>query len=139
MNSANMKYCKCSKNIKPTELFHHYKIPPPLEPKYGIKKYSRKIFKCKICGHFSARHKIKVSEFYKKNYSLISHGKKMRIKFDKIINLKSKSDNYHRVRRFLLFFNKFKKKKKFFARCWQWIVYIYFWPSKIGELEVNRY
>ncbi|MBD1132730.1 class I SAM-dependent methyltransferase [Pelagibacterales bacterium SAG-MED45] len=106
-----MKYCKCSKNIKFIELFHHYKIPPPLEPKYGIKKYSRKIFKCKLCGHFSARHKIKVSEFYKKNYSLISHGKKMRIKFNKIISLKSKSDNYQRVKRFLIFFNKFKKKK----------------------------
>ena len=69
-----MKYCNCSKNVKFTELFHHYSVPPPLEPKYGIKKYNRKIFKCKLCGHFRARHKIKVSEFYKKNYSLISHG-----------------------------------------------------------------
>ena len=51
--------------------------------------------------NFIAKHKIKVSEFYKKNYSLISHGNDMKKKFNKINNLKSKSDNYHRVKRIL--------------------------------------
>ena len=66
--------------------------------------------RCKICGHFTAKHKIKVSEFYKKNYSLISHGKDMKKKFNKINDLKSKSDNYHRVKRILSYFKNLKKK-----------------------------
>tara|TARA_B100001063_G_C16773768_1_gene563531 strand:+ start:1139 stop:1960 length:822 start_codon:yes stop_codon:yes gene_type:complete len=109
-----MKICKCfkkqKKNIKSLNLYHHYKFPPPLEPDYKIRKYDRKIFKCKLCGHFTASHKINVNEFYKKNYSVISHGEKMKIKFNKILNLKSKSDNYHRIKRFLKYFKKFKKK-----------------------------
>lgn len=116
MNSNNTKNCNCFENFKNlkdkfNELFCQYKLAPPLEPKYEIKNYDRKILRCKLCGHFTAKHKIKVNEFYKKNYSVISHGKKMKIKFDKIINLKSSSDNYHRVKRFLIFFKHFKKKK----------------------------
>tara|TARA_B100000963_G_scaffold335042_1_gene328831 strand:+ start:4332 stop:5165 length:834 start_codon:yes stop_codon:yes gene_type:complete len=109
-----MKKCQCFQNKTKSDnnlkLYHHYKFPPPLEPDYKIKKYDRKILKCSLCGHFTAHHKIKVNEFYKKNYSIISHGKKMRIKFDKIIKLKSKSDNYQRIKRFLKFFDKLKKK-----------------------------
>lgn len=109
-----MKICKCFENsrksVKSLNLYHHYKFPPPLEPDYKIKEYDRKIFKCKFCGHFTANHKINVSEFYKKNYSVVSHGEKLKIKFDKILNLKSKSDNYHRIKRFLKYFKKYKKK-----------------------------
>ncbi len=106
-------YCflNSKKNNKNVKLFYDYKSAPPLEPFYKIKNYRRKIMKCKICGHFTAKHRIKVSEFYKKNYSLISHGKDMKKKFDKINNLKSKSDNHHRVKRILSYFKRYRKKE----------------------------
>jgi 2-polyprenyl-3-methyl-5-hydroxy-6-metoxy-1,4-benzoquinol methylase len=107
--------CHCfsnsTKNKKNIELFYDYHSPPPLEPIYKIKNYKRKIMRCKICGHFTAKHEIKVSEFYKKNYSLISHGDDMKKKFNKINNLKSRSDNFHRVERILSYFKDFKKKE----------------------------
>ena len=84
------KILKCNhflslkKNSKNFRLFYDYKSAPQLEPLYKIKNYRRKILKCRICGHFIAKHKIKVSEFYKKNYSLISHGKDIKKKFNKI-------------------------------------------------------
>ncbi len=106
--------CSCLSNFKKkninNELFYNYGSPPPLEPIYNIKDYKRKIMRCKICGHFTASHKIKVSEFYKKNYSIISHGNDMKKKFRKINGLKSKSDNYHRVKRVVSFFKNLKNK-----------------------------
>jgi len=106
-------YCflNSNKNNKNIELFYDYKSAPPLEPVYRIKNYRRKIMKCKICGHFTAKHSIKVSDFYKKNYSLISHGNDMKKKFNKINNLKSKSDNHHRVKRILSYFKNLLKKE----------------------------
>ena len=106
--------CNCFLNSQKSnnniELFYDYQSAPPLEPFYKIRDYKRKIMRCKICSHFTAKHKIKVSEFYKKNYSLISHGNDMRKKFNKINNLKSESDNYHRVKRILLYFKNLRKK-----------------------------
>ena len=106
-------YCfsNSTKNKKNVELFYNYHSPPPLEPLYKIENYKRKIMRCKICSHFTARHKIKVSEFYKKNYSLISHGNDMKKKFNKINNLKSRSDNFHKLKRILSYFKDFKKKE----------------------------
>ena len=48
--------------------------------------------------------------FYKKNYATISHGKDLSKKFNQIINLGVKSDNYHRIKRFLHFFKDLKFK-----------------------------
>ncbi len=114
MRSKKILKCYCflnsKKNNKNIELFYDYHSAPRFEPAYKIKNYRRKIMRCKICNHFSAKHKIKVSEFYKKNYSLISHGNDMKKKFNKINNLKSKSDNYHRVNRILLFFKNLRKR-----------------------------
>ena len=98
------------KNKKNTKIFYEYSSPPLLEPNYNIKTYRRKIMKCKFCGHFTAKHKIKVNEFYKKNYSIISHGKNLMDKFKKIESLRSKSDNFQRVNRFLKYFRNYKKK-----------------------------
>jgi len=98
------------KNQKNTKIFYEYSSPPVLEPNYNIRYYKRKILKCNFCGHFSAKHKIKVNEFYKKNYSIISHGKNLKKKFKKIESLKSKSDNFARVARFLKYFNNYKEK-----------------------------
>ena len=91
--------------------YFKYNRPPAHEPNYFIKDYKREILKCNICGHFIARHKINTSNFYKRNYSTISHGNELYKKFKRILKLKKQSDNYHRVKRVLLFFKDLKKKK----------------------------
>ena len=47
---------------------------------------------------------------YKNDYSLISHGKNILRKFNRINNLKNKSDNFHRINRVLQFFQKKNKE-----------------------------
>ena len=115
MRLKNKIKCYCflnsKKNYKNIELFYNYDSRPLLEPEYKIKNYKRKIMRCKICGHFTAKHRINVNEFYKKNYSIISHGKDIRKKFNKLLNLRSKSDNYRRVKRIISYFKNIKKKE----------------------------
>ena len=115
MRLKNKIKCYCflnsKKNYKNIELFYNYDSRPLFEPDYKIKNYKRKIMRCKICGHFTAKHRINVNEFYKKNYSIISHGKDIRKKFNKLLNLRFKSDNYHRVKRIISYFKNIKKKE----------------------------
>lgn len=101
----------CKNNIQNIQEIYNYKFKPKNEPNYGIKNYNRKILQCKKCKHFFADHKINTSNLYKKDYSLISHGKDLRIKFKKILKLRDKSDNFHRVKRILSFFKSFRDKK----------------------------
>jgi 2-polyprenyl-3-methyl-5-hydroxy-6-metoxy-1,4-benzoquinol methylase len=99
--------CKCPSHQKVKNsmlLLYSYTRPPKGEPDYRIKAYKRNILKCNICNHYRAEHNINTQKFYSKNYSVISHGKNIEEKFKKILNLKKKSDNYFRVKRFLEFF-----------------------------------
>lgn len=99
--------CKCpgyQKINKSSSLLYSYTKPPKNEPDYKIPAYKRKILKCNICNHCTAVHDIDTKKFYSENYSVISHGKDIESKFKKILNLKKKSDNYFRVKRFLEFF-----------------------------------
>jgi len=99
--------CTCpthKKNSKNSFLLYNYLKRPKKEPDYKISNYKRKIFKCNICGHCNAVHNINTKKFYSQDYSIISHGKLIEKKFKQILGLKKKSDNYHRVRRFLEFF-----------------------------------
>ena len=108
------RYCenlKCLNNHKNIHEIFKYTKKPPNEPNYGIKNYKRKVVKCQNCNHFFAIHKINTNKFYKENYSIISHGKNILKKFNKIKKLKSQSDNFHRVNRFLNFFKKYKNEK----------------------------
>ena len=108
------KYCfdlMCMKNIQNIKTIHTFLKPPNNEPNYKIKNYKRSILQCKNCHHFFAKHKINTDNLYKKNYSTISHGTNIKLKFDKINKLGKKSDNFHRVERFIKFFNKKDKKK----------------------------
>ena len=108
------KYCYgllCMKKLKNIKNIYTFLKPPIKEPKYNIKNYKRSILQCSNCLHFFAKHKINTTNLYKKNYSTISHGKNIKLKFDKINNLGRKSDNFHRVERFLKFFDKFNQKK----------------------------
>lgn len=102
---------KCRINNQNIQTIYNYKLKPKNEPNYKIKNYKRKILQCKKCKHLFAYHKINTSNLYKKNYSLISHGKDLEIKFKKILNLKDKSDNFHRVQRILSFFKNLRNKK----------------------------
>lgn len=102
---------KCIINNQNIQTIYNYKFKPKNEPNYKIKNYKRKILQCKKCKHFFAYHKINTSNLYKKNYSLISHGKDLKIKFKKILKLKDKSDNFHRVKRILSFFKNLRNKK----------------------------
>lgn len=113
INTKN-KVCeslKCRKISKNISTIFKYKKPPPKEPDYKIKNYKRSIVKCKICGHFYAEHKIDTKKFYEENYSIISHGHNIAIKFNKIKKLGKNSDNFDRVLRFLNFFRNYKSKK----------------------------
>ena len=102
---------KCKSKKKNLKLIYSYKTKPKNEPDYKVKNYTRSVIQCNNCLHFFANHKINTNHLYKKNYSLISHGENLYSKFNKIIKLKEKSDNFHRVERILNFFNKIKKKK----------------------------
>jgi 2-polyprenyl-3-methyl-5-hydroxy-6-metoxy-1,4-benzoquinol methylase len=111
IKNRNCLNFKC-KNIKKNIIqFYNYNNAPPKEPNYGIKNYKRKVKKCICCNHFFAEHKlINEKTFYKKNYATISHGKDLSKKFNQIINLGEKSDNFHRIKRFLHFFKDLKFK-----------------------------
>tara|TARA_Y100000389_G_scaffold204942_1_gene261060 strand:- start:3202 stop:4431 length:1230 start_codon:yes stop_codon:yes gene_type:complete len=102
---------KCKNVKKNISTIFTYTCRPKEEPDYKIKNYNRKIVQCKECKHFFAVHKINTSTLYKKNYSHISHGKNLMIKFKKIINLKDNSDNFYRINRILSFFKKLKNKR----------------------------
>jgi SAM-dependent methyltransferase len=107
LKKGHQEKCKCPSSLNEknnSKLFYVYSKPPPNEPAYGVKKYKRKILRCNICGHYRAIHNIDTKKFYSKDYSIISHGKNIEEKFKKILNLKKKSDNYFRVKRFLNFF-----------------------------------
>ncbi len=108
-------FCKkfnCLKNNQYLIDFYLYNKPPKGEPDYKFKRYKRKVVKCQNCGHFFGIHNlINIKNFYKTSYSSISHGKNVYKKFKKINNLKSNSDNYQRVERFVDFFHKQKNKK----------------------------
>ena len=104
-----INYCK--KNKTNIQTIYKYKSKPRGEPDYKIKKYNRKILQCKKCKHFFADHTINTASLYQKNYSLISHGQDLKIKFNKILKLKSQSDNFHRIKRIVNFFKGSVNKK----------------------------
>ena len=106
--------CKCpgpQKDMKNSIILYSYTKPPKNEPDYGISRYKREIFKCNICNHYRALHNIDTKKFYSENYSVISHGSNIEEKFEKILSLKKKSDNYFRVKRFLDFFKNSLNRK----------------------------
>ena len=94
--------------------------------------------RCKVCGHFTANHKIKVHEFYEKNYSIISHGNDLRKKFNKLLSLKSKSDNHHRVRRILSKFKNLKTKEIKLLDVGSGLGIFLYQLKKKSKLESNR-
>jgi 2-polyprenyl-3-methyl-5-hydroxy-6-metoxy-1,4-benzoquinol methylase len=115
INTKN-KLCerlKCRKIGKNISTIFLYKKPPTKEPDYKIRNYKRSIVKCKVCGHFYAKHKIDTEKFYKEDYSTISHGKNIAKKFHKIKKMGKNSDNFDRVSRFINFFKNYRNKKIF--------------------------
>lgn len=83
---------------------------PTKEPKYIKKNYLRKLFKCKFCNHYMNISNIDFKKIYKDSYSNISYGQSINKKYNFLLSLKSKSDNFHRVKRIIKFLQ-FKKNK----------------------------
>ena len=93
--------CK-KKNLKK---YLTFKKKPKNEISFGLtrKQYLRYYYRCKKCGHLTAKHKkYFVSNLYLNKYfkSTYKSKKKLNETFEKIKNLPpSKSDNYHRLKR----------------------------------------
>jgi len=89
---------------------YHYKTKPKYEKNYFIKgNYQRFFYKCKICGHFYAKHGFKIGKLYSKQYLNLTYKNLEGIqkRFDQIIDLpKNKSDNKNRAERVNRFFSK---------------------------------
>lgn len=92
-------------------LIKKFSKPPKNEPIYKVNLYKRFLYKCITCGHFINKSNIDFKKIYQKDYSNISHGKDLKNKLLKIMALKSKSDNYHRVKRIIKFLDIHSKKK----------------------------
>ena len=108
------KYCnginECNNNKKNIKSVFKYSTAPKGEPSYKVNNYYREIVKCNNCEHFFSKHNINLNLLYKNDYSLISHGKNILRKFNRINNLKNKSDNFHRINRVLQIFQKKNKE-----------------------------
>ena len=93
--------CK-KKNIKKYLIFRK---KPKNEIDFGLKKihYLRYYYKCKVCGHLTAKHRnFFLESLYKKKYFESTYKSKFFLNsvFEKIINLPNlRSDNYYRVKR----------------------------------------
>ena len=97
----------CKKKIL---LKKKFSKPPLKEPIYRKKNYLRKLFKCKFCGHYMNISNVDFKKVYKESYSNISYGRDIKKKYDFLLSLKKKSDNFQRVKRIIKFL-KFKKMK----------------------------
>ena len=146
LNSKCKSLNDCKNSKSRIKNIFTYRFKPKQEPNYKIKNYFRKIAQCKNCKHFFAIHKINTSNLYKKNYSQISHGNDLMIKFKKVINLKNKSDNFDRIKRILLFFKKIKHKKINFLDIGSGIgIFLYCLKKKVNwklsgiEPDLNSY
>ncbi len=102
-----MNCYNCKKKIL---LKKKFSKPPTNEPVYKKKNYFRKLFKCKFCGHYMNVSNVNFKKIYKESYSNISYGQDIKKKYDFLLSLKKKSDNFQRVKRIIKFLN-FKKMK----------------------------
>ena len=95
-----------------------YKKKPKNETDFGIKKknYLRYYFRCKVCGHLIAKHKkYFLNKLYDDTYFSKTYKSEFKLDeiFNKILNLpKSKSDNYHRIKRIKKYINNYLRLKK---------------------------
>ena len=94
--------CPCNKAFL-QEIFS-YTSPPEGETNFNIDadKYKRAYDKCKICGHFFARHDIDLDDFYESDYVTCTYGgvEGMVNRLEKILSLPVKdSDNHGRAER----------------------------------------
>ena len=103
------------KNLEKYLSFHK---KPKKEVSFGISSsdYLRFYYKCKKCGHLLAKHKRNlIHNLYEKKYFISTYKSitKLNATFEKIQNLpKSKSDNFHRIKRVKKMAKLYLKKKK---------------------------
>jgi len=76
-----------------------YKKKPKQETDFNInkEKYYREFWECQSCNHMFSVMSFDYRKFYEGKYSIATYGNKMKVIFDKIINLpKKESDNEKR-------------------------------------------
>jgi len=94
-----IKFKKCPIcNFNKFNLKFTYTKKPPIETDFKIKNYYREYYECKDCSHWVSNFRIS-EKFYKKFYTKQTYGKNYIDRFNKIISLKNKSDNYKRSNR----------------------------------------
>jgi ubiquinone/menaquinone biosynthesis C-methylase UbiE len=104
----NCPICNNTSKLQEQKTF----LNPPLgEPLYKKRNYKRTIFKCKKCNHFINISNINFRNIYKNNYSNLSYGNNLLKRYNFLISLKKKSDNYHRVNRVKKFLKSNHKEK----------------------------
>jgi SAM-dependent methyltransferase len=82
-------------------LVRHYTERPAAETDFGIKPYSRTLWRCEGCGHVVNRHGFDLDRaLYQGNYAEATYGDRMRATFERIMDLPpERSDNRQRVAR----------------------------------------
>ena len=82
---------------------------PLSERDFGIKNYKRVLKRCSNCGHYINIYNFNMNKIYSNNYSEIAYGD-IKKRFNYLIKLKDKSDNFKRVERVTIFVKKRKLK-----------------------------
>ena len=104
-----MSCYNCKKKVALRKKF----VKPPIkEPNYSRGKYLRKLFECKHCGHYMNRSNINFKKVYRETYSEVSYGRNIIKKYDFLVSLKNKCDNFHRVKRIIKLLKVKKRKYK---------------------------
>lgn len=109
MKIKKIKYCSIC-NFKKFTLRFSYKKKPHIETDFGIKNYSRSYYECDNCNHWTSNFVIS-DKFYKNFYVKKTYGENYINKFNKIVNLRKKSDNYLRSNRIENFLREIKCKR----------------------------
>ena len=108
MKLKKIKNCPICKFNK-FDLIYKYNKKPKIETNFGIENYNRSYFECQNCNHWVSNFVIS-DKFYKDFYVNKTYNKNYLSKFEKIIKLKKKSDNFFRSNRVDNFLKKSKIK-----------------------------
>ncbi len=108
MRLKKIKNCPICKHNK-FDLIFEYKKKPKIETNFGIKNYNRSYFECQKCKHWTSNFVIS-ERFYKDFYVNKTYKKNYLFKFNKILKLNKKSDNYFRSNRIDNFIKQSKMK-----------------------------
>jgi len=94
-------------NYNKFKLKFYYNKKPKIETDFKLQEYSRAYYECKKCTHWISNLIIS-KKFYSDFYVNHTYKDDYKKKFQKIISLKKKTDNFQRIQRILHFLKKNK-------------------------------